>query len=489
MVLSSTATVNDARTIWGHKFHWTANHKTESEISHLLYSYDKLATDALDRLDVLSPPKSKSWKCPHGSGEGQRDLYALVHEHAATDELLGQLRDEISTVPDWVDWEQIERGQRIVYQFSGQILLGLLYKSLMGGMGAWRVVETLSRTGGFGVKVTRRRLLETLQHFMEVTENLDAIKPGGKGFISSVRVRLLHASVRRHLMQLEREKPGYFDVDKWGVPINDLHCMGTISVYSVAIVYMALPRQGIYLTERQTADYFALWRWVGYLLGTPVDWMATPAEAKVMMESIMTSEMNPSHHSRILANNILTAEACIPPLYAPRELLVAQAYQLNGDHLAGALGIEKPRWRFRILVWVQCLVLMLMSYSYPWMPASVQQDRDRQDRRRHWRADHIPVPVPPAHRDADAVGLAAGPCLWGVCYANKGDEAAAHGSAGHRSDGGSGGDDVLCISERIVLDCATLTPFIHHCPTSGAAEPGLKGGGSQSKRIKWLSLG
>lgn len=121
------------------------------------------------------------------------------------------------------------------------------------------MVETLSRTGGFGVNVTKRRLLETLQHFMEVTDNIDAIKPGGKGFVSSVRVRLLHGAVRRPLMQLEREKPGYFDVDKWGVPINDLHCMGTISVYSVAIVYMALPRQGVSLTEQQITDYLALW--------------------------------------------------------------------------------------------------------------------------------------------------------------------------------------------------------------------------------------
>ncbi|KAH8714354.1 hypothetical protein BGZ61DRAFT_530986 [Ilyonectria robusta] len=378
---SPRATVfNDARLVWGHKFNWTSDHKTESEIANLRYSYDKLATDALDRLDDISPPKSKSWKCPHGSGEGQRDLYALVQEHATSDELLGKLWDEISTVPEWVDWEQIERGQRVVDQFNGQILLGLLYKSLLGGMGAWRVVETLSRTGGFGVHVTKRRLLETLQHFMEVTDNIDAIKPGGKGFTSSVRVRLLHGAVRRRLMQLEREKPGYFDVDKWGVPINDLHCMGTISVYSVAIIYMALPRQGVSLTEQQTADYLALWRWVGYLLGTPVDWMATPAQAKVMMESIMTSEMNPSHNSRILANNILTAEANVPPFYAPRELLVAQAYQLNGDDLASALGIEKPRWYYRIFVSVQCVVLMLLSYSYPWMPAFAQREGDRRFR-------------------------------------------------------------------------------------------------------------
>lgn len=108
-----------------------------------------------------------------------------------------------------------------------------------------------------------------------------------------------------------------------------------------------------------------------------MDWMATPAQAKVMMESIMTSEMNPSHNSRILANNILTAEANVPPLYAPRELLVARAYQLNGDDLASALGIEKPRWYYRIFISVQCVVLMLLSYSYPWMPAFAQREGDR----------------------------------------------------------------------------------------------------------------
>ncbi|KAH6885891.1 hypothetical protein B0T10DRAFT_491856 [Thelonectria olida] len=247
-------------------------------------------------------------------------------------------------------------------------------------MGAWRVTETLSRTGGFGVNIAQRRLLETLQHFIEVIEDLDSIKPGGKGFVSSVRVRLLHASVRRRLMQLEREKPGYFDVDKWGVPINDLHCIGTVSVYSTAIIYMALPRQGIYLSEQQITDYLALWRWTGYLLGAPVGWMTTPAKAKAMMESVMTMEMGPSQNSRILANNILTAEARVPPLYAPRELLVAQAYQLNGTVLASALGIETPRWYYRVFVWIQCLVLIFLSYTYPCMPAVAQRDIDRRFR-------------------------------------------------------------------------------------------------------------
>ncbi|KAG5661157.1 hypothetical protein KAF25_002800 [Fusarium avenaceum] len=340
---------NDARNVWGHKFNWTPDHQTAPEIAHLLYSYDKLATYALDRLDYFSPPTSKGWKCPHGSGPGQRDLFELLKKHADSDEILGKLWNEASTVPEWVDWDQIQRGQQVVYQFSGQIMFGLLYNSLLGGMGAYRVVETLSRTGGFGVNVTRRRLLETLQHFMEVIEDIDAIKPGGKGHVSSVRVRLLHASVRRRLMQLEHENPGYFDMEKWGVPINDMHSIGTISVYSVAIVYLALPRQGVHLSDQQTADYFALWRYVGYLLGTPVDWMATPEQAKVLWESIAVSEIAPSKNSQILANNILTAEARVPPLNLPREVLAAHAYRLNGDELASALGIDKPSLRFRAI--------------------------------------------------------------------------------------------------------------------------------------------
>ncbi|KAI9170998.1 hypothetical protein HJFPF1_00477 [Paramyrothecium foliicola] len=371
---------DDSMRVWGHQFRWTSQHQTAAELRHLLFSYDKLANDALDRIDEISPPPTKGWKCPHGSGPGQRDLYALLEEHAEEDETLGKLWNEVTNPPDWVDWEQIERGQRVVYQFNAQVLLGLLYKSLLGGMGAFRVVETLSKTGGFGVQVTRRRLLETLQHFMEVVEDIGAVKPGGKGFISSVRVRLLHAAVRRRLMQLEAERPGYFDVNHLGVPINDLHSIGTISVYSVAIVYMALPRQGIYLTQQQIADYLALWRWVGHLLGTPVDWMDTPESAKSMMESVMVSEIHPSTGSSILANNILTAEANVPPLWAPREYLVAQAYLMNGDDLSQALGIEKPLLRHRLLSWFQCFVLMGISYTYPFLPARVQRRRDQRFR-------------------------------------------------------------------------------------------------------------
>lgn len=112
----------EQRTIWGHSFTWTPEHSAPNEIHHLLYSYDKLATDALDRLDILSPPTSTNWKC---HGKGSRDLYALLEQHHASDEVLGELWNQVITVPEWVDWDQLKRGQQVLYQFSGQMLLGV----------------------------------------------------------------------------------------------------------------------------------------------------------------------------------------------------------------------------------------------------------------------------------------------------------------------------------------------------------------------------
>lgn len=165
-------------------------------------------------------------------------------------------------------------------------------------------------------------------------------------------------------------------MEELGVPINDLHCIGTISAYSTAILYMAFPRLGIELSDGEVDDYIALWRWVGYLLGTPVDWMADRATAKATMESVMKTELHPSTNTEILVNNVLTAMSNVPPLYTSRELLAAQAYRMNGDHFAGALGIEKPSWPWRLMVWFQCVLLLFFSYSYPWLPEAMQNRRD-----------------------------------------------------------------------------------------------------------------
>lgn len=229
-------------------------------------------------------------------------------------------------------------------------------------MASGRTVETLDRTGGFRVDVVRRRLLETTQHTLNVTRDLDSIKPGGDGFVDSVRVRLLHAAVRRRIMRMAESKPEYYDLHKFGVPINDLDCIGTINTFSATVIWMGLPRQGIWLREQEIVDYLALWRYVAYLMGTPHDWMSTPESARRMMESLLVAEIKPSKASANLANNIITGLQNQPPTYASREFMCAQTYWLNGRALSKELGIEQPGWYYFALVLGQCILFMTFGY-------------------------------------------------------------------------------------------------------------------------------
>lgn len=375
----------DIRRSWGYIYEWTPEHQTKEQLRPLTFSYDVLGAECLDRLDAISPPR-KSKPAPKASvdndtaekpsqgdggkgGSPRRDLYALLEQHHASDPKLDELWTQIHTVPSWVDWDQIKRGQDVFYRYGGPSIVSLTFQSLVGGMGGRRVVETLARTGGFGGKVAKRRLLETFQHILQVTRDLDSVKPGGEGFASSVKVRLLHASVRRRILALARERPGYFDVATWGVPINDLDSIGTVLSFSSALIWIGLPRQGIFLREREIEDYTALWRWVAHLLGTPTGpWLADHRSSRVMFESLVEADVDPSGMSAVLANNILTGLSCQPPTFVSREFLCAEAYWLNGWELSRALGIEPPSLWHRALVAGQCLYFMATCYLYRSIP-------------------------------------------------------------------------------------------------------------------------
>ena len=350
------------------------------------HSYDVLGEKALDRLNAISPPanselpRNTSWNAKdlkeqlHGAGDARppkpkRDLYTLLRDNSENDPVLSQLWNEINTTPPWVDWDQLARGQDCFYRYGGVMLTGLAFQSLLGGMGAARVVETLARTGGFSTKVARHRLYETTQHILQCTRSLDSIKPGGDGFASSIRIRLLHAAVRQRIMKLAKQRPEYYNVEEWGIPINDLDCIGTIGTFSATLIWLSLPRQGIWMRPQETEDYIALWRYIAYLTGTPSEHFETADKAKKMMEVLMLYEIAPSETSKTLASNVIACLEAQPPSFASRSFLEVNSRWLNGHELSDALGLGRPTWYYWILMTGQCVFFMGLCYTYRAIPS------------------------------------------------------------------------------------------------------------------------
>ncbi|KAI6803903.1 hypothetical protein KC332_g14617 [Hortaea werneckii] len=379
----------NTRKCWGYTFELTPDHLTEEQCIPLRQSYDVLGEQVLNRLDEISPPPRKD--LPRGNSQftkpraepeesiskqeqertkpPTRDLYAILQEHKDNNEPLQRFWNEVTTVPEWVDWEQIRRGQDTFYRYGAANLTGLAYQSLLGGMGAARVVETLARTGGFSTKVAKGRLFETTQHILQCTKSVESLRPGGDGFASTIRVRLLHAAVRNRIMGLTRSRPEYYDVEAWGVPINDLDSMGTIATFSASLIWMSLPRQGIFMRRQEIEDYVALWRYIAYLVGCPTEPFASPEGAKACMEALLLYEIHPTDTSKILANNIIKCLADQPPGCPSAEFLSASARWLNGHELSDRLGLMRPSLYYYFLVAGQCIFFAFFNYSNRAVPS------------------------------------------------------------------------------------------------------------------------
>lgn len=365
----------DECSYWGCSFRWTSLHQSPAQLHPLVYKYDNLADDCLHRLNELSPkdpPQNIDQESKPVKGK-PRDLWALLKDHADDDPKLKQLWTEVNTVPSWVDWDQIKRGQEVFYRYGLPILNVLNFESLLGGMGSSRVVETLARTGGFSTFVARRRMFETLQYILQVMTSIESIKPGGDGHASSVRVRLLHAAVRQRILALAREQPDYFDVEKLGVPVNELDCIGTINTFSTSVIWLGLPRQGIYLRSQEIDDYIALWRLVAYYMGTPTEPFESSPKARAIMESLLASEIAPTEMGKVLAANIILSLENTAPSYASKEFMEAMARQLNGKQLSDSLGIPEPGLYYQALVYGYCFFVMGLAYTIRYFPSL---DRD-----------------------------------------------------------------------------------------------------------------
>ncbi|MGW8374720.1 oxygenase MpaB family protein [Streptomyces sp. ODS28] len=230
---------------------------------------ERLGAALLER-DELGASLAEAVRLP--AGDPGRVTHAQITEalRAAPDlpgdlpPALREFLDHATTVPEWVDWERIERGAaayRYLGRNSGDVLTLL---SLVGGYRFGGPADLLVLTGGLSGGEALRRLGETTKWSHAVTRS-GGLRPGAEGWRLTVHVRAMHALVNA------RFAPRW-DTARWGLPINQADQAGTLGLFDATVIAGCLGL-GVPLTRRQRADLMHLWRYVGRLMGVAPEWL------------------------------------------------------------------------------------------------------------------------------------------------------------------------------------------------------------------------
>lgn len=172
----------------------------------------------------------------------------------------------IDTAPAWLKPEMLEEGAEAA-QFGGLVAFYVLRDmALMGGYVYFNSMNQTLAAAGPLYQDTSLRLGETGKWLQDVTA------PGGlgrysTGFTTTIRVRLVHALVRRQLQQR-----GDWQHESWGIPINQMDMLSTYLAFGpVTISGMRL--FGVPVNRKESAALLHMWRYIGWLMGMDEKWL------------------------------------------------------------------------------------------------------------------------------------------------------------------------------------------------------------------------
>jgi hypothetical protein len=224
-----------------------------------------------ERLTVGDEPMDRlvEWMSANGIKQ-TRPLFdhALAEGISNVPDAPAPLRDFFTAVeatPDWVNPAKLRRGQRALRRGGADGMYIARDVSLLGGYQFSGFNKTLLRTGALE-KGSNKRFAETMQWAMDVISE-DGLAPLGIGYQSTVRVRLIHALVRRHVGAM----PDWRGED-WGVPVNQTDMAATLVGALIAPTAGAVG-MGMVPTPADLDGIAHVTRYVGWLIGVQDEWL------------------------------------------------------------------------------------------------------------------------------------------------------------------------------------------------------------------------
>lgn len=171
----------------------------------------------------------------------------------------------IECTPSWVDHALIEEGVSFIHRtgLAGPYVLRDF--ALMGGYLLSGFNHALVMTGALN-KGAAQRIAETGKWWVDCTEH-DGLSRFGVGFKTTLRVRMVHGMVRRHLPT----RPEW-DSSEWGIPVNQTDMLATYLAFG-PIMLVGMRAMGIPVTPHESKAVMHLWKYAGWLMGVEDKWL------------------------------------------------------------------------------------------------------------------------------------------------------------------------------------------------------------------------
>ena len=256
--------------------------------------------------------------------------------------------DEIAAPPDWVDERALIPGIRMFHRNSKLVLGAMVGGTLVEGFST-NISKSFFITGRLrdsGV----RRLRQNNRHMIEIflPGGLDR---AGDGWKLSVRIRLVHAQVRRLL-----DGSDDWDHEAWGRPISAAHAGYAITAFSARLL-KHLKSLGAAFDEEERASFMQVWRYSGQLMGIPETILyRDEAEALRLFEIGTICEPDPDIEAIAMASSLINSAPLIIGIEDPHErrrlskYVFTISHALIGDRLATQLQYPSDH-RLGVLAW------------------------------------------------------------------------------------------------------------------------------------------
>jgi hypothetical protein len=303
---------------------------------------DDAADQAVLALETL--PRGEGWRLfEEGLKHGPQAI-------AAAPRALCELIEQAAEVPPWVDWEACDRGGQLLLRAGplGGAVLGA--GSLVLGYASPAGNKPLVLSGRLKEQASRR--LNETARFVQAVSRPGGMRPFADGWQITMKVRLIHAQVRRMIY-----KSGRWDAAAWGEPINQHDMAGTCLLFSIVILD-GLRKLGLRIESDEAEACVHLWRWTGRVIGVHPDvLLTTEADGLRLAELIRITTGDPDADSRELTQAMFASsyEGCKTARQrrdAARRVTFGNMVcrEIVGDELADKLGVERTPLRYAMPV-------------------------------------------------------------------------------------------------------------------------------------------